>query len=155
MTKQRDPHAVALGKRGGKIGGRSKSVAKALAAKINGRLGGRPRRNWKLETQEHELRVGRLVQAYGLRLVRATGVSSVWEGRRRIYCYSLVRADGTKVAFSITGLPFGETSEATGPASTIGQTHVLALFQIENILMGERGHSKEQIEEILTRKSCD
>jgi len=36
----KNPHAVALGKKGGKI----KSKAKSLAAKANGRLGGRPKK---------------------------------------------------------------------------------------------------------------
>jgi hypothetical protein len=35
--------AVALGRRGGRIGGKSTSAAKAAAARRNGRKGGRPK----------------------------------------------------------------------------------------------------------------
>jgi hypothetical protein len=46
MTKQKrkDPHAVILGRRGGKVGGKVTSPAKARAARRNGRKGGRPRK---------------------------------------------------------------------------------------------------------------
>jgi general stress protein YciG len=37
-------HAAALGKKGGKIGGRAKSPAKTAAAQANGRKGGRPKK---------------------------------------------------------------------------------------------------------------
>jgi hypothetical protein len=40
MTK--NPAAVSLGRRGGKIGGKVKSEAKAAAVRENGKLGGRP-----------------------------------------------------------------------------------------------------------------
>ena len=44
MNEQhKNPHAVALGKIGGKRGGKSKSTAKAAAARRNGKLGGRPK----------------------------------------------------------------------------------------------------------------
>jgi len=39
-----NPHAKALGKLGGKIGGKSKSPAKAAAARENGKLGGKPKK---------------------------------------------------------------------------------------------------------------
>jgi hypothetical protein len=42
--KRKDPHAVALGRKGGRIGGKVKSEAKAAAARINGAKGGRPRK---------------------------------------------------------------------------------------------------------------
>ena len=41
---RKNPHAVALGRAGGKVGGISKSKAKAQAARRNGRLGGRPKK---------------------------------------------------------------------------------------------------------------
>ena len=42
MTNERkNPHAVALGK----LGGKSRNAAKIAAAKTNGRLGGRPKKN--------------------------------------------------------------------------------------------------------------
>ena len=37
-------HAVTLGKKGGKVGGRSRSPAKIGAAKANGKKGGRPKK---------------------------------------------------------------------------------------------------------------
>ena len=37
-------HAVTLGKKGGQIGGRSRSPAKIGAAKANGTKGGRPKK---------------------------------------------------------------------------------------------------------------
>ena len=40
----KNPHAVELGKRGGKIGGRSCSKAKRAASRKNGALGGRPKK---------------------------------------------------------------------------------------------------------------
>lgn len=36
----KNPHAVALGRLGGKIGGKAKSAAKTIAARRNARLGG-------------------------------------------------------------------------------------------------------------------
>lgn len=42
--KRKNPHAVALGRLGGKLGGRVKSEAKTRAAQENGKLGGRPRK---------------------------------------------------------------------------------------------------------------
>jgi len=41
---KKNPHAVALGRLGGKIGGKSRSEAKVRAAKINAKKGGRPRK---------------------------------------------------------------------------------------------------------------
>jgi len=41
----KNPHAVALGRKGGKIGGKVKSKAKADAARKNGKKGGRPRKD--------------------------------------------------------------------------------------------------------------
>lgn len=38
----KNPHAVALGRRGGQVGGKVKSEAKAAAARENGKKGGRP-----------------------------------------------------------------------------------------------------------------
>lgn len=40
---RKNPHAVALGRRGGKIGGKATTPAKRRAARENGKLGGRPR----------------------------------------------------------------------------------------------------------------
>jgi hypothetical protein len=40
----KNPHAVALGKKGGRVGGLAKSLAKTLAARANGQRGGRPRK---------------------------------------------------------------------------------------------------------------
>jgi hypothetical protein len=42
-TKRKNPHAVALGRRGGKVGGKATTAAKAAAARANGRKGGRPK----------------------------------------------------------------------------------------------------------------
>jgi hypothetical protein len=39
---RKNPHAVALGRKGGKIGGQSTSDAKTAAARANGLKGGRP-----------------------------------------------------------------------------------------------------------------
>lgn len=39
---RKNPHAVALGRRGGRVGGKSTSPAKIAAARVNGRKGGRP-----------------------------------------------------------------------------------------------------------------
>jgi hypothetical protein len=41
--KRKNPHAVALGRLGGQIGGAVRSGIKALAARENGKKGGRPR----------------------------------------------------------------------------------------------------------------
>lgn len=41
---RKNPHAVALGRRGGKIGGKATTEAKAAAARENGKRGGRPRK---------------------------------------------------------------------------------------------------------------
>ena len=41
--KRKNPHAVALGRRGGQIGGAVRSAIKTLAARENGKKGGRPR----------------------------------------------------------------------------------------------------------------
>lgn len=43
MSKRKNPHAVALGRRGGKVGGKVKSEAKTAAARENGKKGGRPK----------------------------------------------------------------------------------------------------------------
>lgn len=40
---RKNPHAVALGRKGGKAGKGKSSPAKAAAARANGRKGGRPR----------------------------------------------------------------------------------------------------------------
>lgn len=39
----KNPHAVALGKLGGKIGGLARTSSKTMAARRNGVLGGRPK----------------------------------------------------------------------------------------------------------------
>ena len=44
MKPKKNKHAVTLGKKGGKIGGRSRSLAKSAAAKANGAKGGRPKK---------------------------------------------------------------------------------------------------------------
>jgi hypothetical protein len=44
-------HAVILGRRGGRVGGKSKSIAKIRAARRNGKLGGRPKKNVLERTQ--------------------------------------------------------------------------------------------------------
>jgi hypothetical protein len=41
---RKNPHAVALGKKGGQVGGLAKSPAKTAAARLNGAKGGRPRK---------------------------------------------------------------------------------------------------------------
>lgn len=41
---RKNPHAVALGRRGGKVGGKSTSDAKRAAARLNGSKGGRPKK---------------------------------------------------------------------------------------------------------------
>ena len=41
MTKPKNPHAVALGALGGKIGGKSKSPAKVKASRVNGAKAGK------------------------------------------------------------------------------------------------------------------
>jgi general stress protein YciG len=41
--KRKNPHAVALGRKGGQIGGAVRSAIKTLAARENGKKGGRPR----------------------------------------------------------------------------------------------------------------
>ena len=43
MKPRKNPHAVALGRRGGKVGGLAKTDAKRRAAQENGRKGGRPK----------------------------------------------------------------------------------------------------------------
>lgn len=47
MNETKNPHAVALGK----LGGRSKSEAKVSASRANGKKGGRPK---KLEGRVHD-----------------------------------------------------------------------------------------------------
>ena len=42
--KPKNKHAAALGKLGGKVGGKSKSTKKKWASKKNGLLGGRPKK---------------------------------------------------------------------------------------------------------------
>lgn len=44
MAKRKNPHAVALGRKGGKAGKGITSEAKAAAARENGQKGGRPPR---------------------------------------------------------------------------------------------------------------
>ena len=44
MSRRKNPAAVALGRRGGKVGGLSTSDAKQSAARLNGAKGGRPRK---------------------------------------------------------------------------------------------------------------
>ncbi len=48
MSGKKNPHAVALGRLGGRKGGRAKTATKTAAVKLNGKLGGRPRKsvNW-------------------------------------------------------------------------------------------------------------
>jgi hypothetical protein len=41
---RKNPAAVALGRRGGLVGGLARSAAKTRAARANGKLGGRPRK---------------------------------------------------------------------------------------------------------------
>lgn len=40
---KKNPHAVALGRRGGKVGGLATTPAKQKAARENGKKGGRPK----------------------------------------------------------------------------------------------------------------
>lgn len=42
-----NPHASALGRLGGRVGGKSTSIKKQAAARANGALGGRPRKKKK------------------------------------------------------------------------------------------------------------
>jgi len=44
MASEKNEHAVALGRLGGKVGGLSKSDAKKKASRNNGKLGGRPKK---------------------------------------------------------------------------------------------------------------
>ena len=44
MKPKKNKHAVALGKKGGQIGGRSRSPAKIATARKNGAKGGRPKK---------------------------------------------------------------------------------------------------------------
>ena len=44
MKPKKNKHAVALGKKGGQIGGRSRSAAKIATARKNGKKGGRPKK---------------------------------------------------------------------------------------------------------------
>jgi hypothetical protein len=48
--KKKNPHAVALGRLGGRVGGTATTVAKVQAARANGKKGGRPRK----KTSEQE-----------------------------------------------------------------------------------------------------
>jgi cytosine/adenosine deaminase-related metal-dependent hydrolase len=41
---RKNPHAVILGRKGGKVGGKSTSPAKAAAARLNGLKGGAPKK---------------------------------------------------------------------------------------------------------------
>jgi hypothetical protein len=41
---RKNPHAVALGRKGGQVGGKATSDAKVAAARENGKKGGRPRK---------------------------------------------------------------------------------------------------------------
>ena len=43
-NKKKNPHAVALGRLGGKVGGKSRSPAKVAAVRKNGHKGGRPKK---------------------------------------------------------------------------------------------------------------
>jgi hypothetical protein len=43
MSRRKNPHAVALGRKGGKVGGLASTPAKRRAARANGKLGGRPK----------------------------------------------------------------------------------------------------------------
>jgi hypothetical protein len=45
QTPARNPHAVALGRLGGKAGKGNRSAARLAAARANGKLGGRPRKH--------------------------------------------------------------------------------------------------------------
>lgn len=45
MSAKKNPHAVALGRKGGLVGGKMKSVAKTKAAQENGKRGGRPKKH--------------------------------------------------------------------------------------------------------------
>jgi general stress protein YciG len=44
MPRQKPRDYAALGRKGGKVGGRSRSAAKIAAVRENGKLGGRPRK---------------------------------------------------------------------------------------------------------------
>ena len=44
LLHMKNHHAVTLGKKGGKIGGRSRSAAKIATARKNGAKGGRPKK---------------------------------------------------------------------------------------------------------------
>src|SRR5262245_32077516 len=50
--KRKNPAAVALGRRGGKIGGRSTSEAKRRVVRDNGRKGGRPLKGGRIVVEE-------------------------------------------------------------------------------------------------------
>jgi hypothetical protein len=40
----KNPHAVALGRKGGKVGGLARTPKKARSSRRNGKLGGRPKK---------------------------------------------------------------------------------------------------------------
>jgi len=40
---QKNPHAIALGRLGARLGGQSRSPAKRASSRANGKLGGRPK----------------------------------------------------------------------------------------------------------------
>ncbi len=44
MKRQKNKHAVALGRLGGRKGGKARTDAKITAAQANGKLGGRPKK---------------------------------------------------------------------------------------------------------------
>lgn len=44
MSARKNPHAVALGRRGGRVGGKATTPAKRRAAQENGKKGGRPKK---------------------------------------------------------------------------------------------------------------
>ena len=54
--KKKNPNAVALGRLGGLIGGRSRSAAKQRASRNNGKLGGRPRKDSTLNKEAENVR---------------------------------------------------------------------------------------------------
>lgn len=49
--REKNKHAVALGRLGGRVGGKSRSRIKVSASKSNGKLGGRPKKMVDLHTK--------------------------------------------------------------------------------------------------------
>ena len=94
-TKRKNPHAVALGRRGGL----SKALRKRIAAQQNGKLGGRPPKETVVSKQEigarlraireaREMTQGELAQLIG---IRNSNVSDIERGTRGLTLNQVAR----------------------------------------------------------------